>query len=35
LADRRSREILDPRRLVIGIIILAYLLILCVVAIRT
>jgi hypothetical protein len=35
LAYRRTREFLDPRRLVSGIIILAYLLILCMVAIRT
>jgi hypothetical protein len=35
LSYRRSREFLDPRRLVSGIIILAYLLILCIVAIRT
>jgi hypothetical protein len=35
LSYRRSREFLDPRRIVIGIIILAYLLILCMVAIRT
>jgi hypothetical protein len=35
LAYRRSRKFLDPRRLVIGIIILAYLLSFCVVAILT
>ena len=35
LAYRRSREFLDPRRLVIGFIILAYLLSICIVAILT
>jgi hypothetical protein len=35
LAYRRSREFLDPRRLVIGLIILAYLLSICIVAILT
>jgi hypothetical protein len=35
LSYRRSREFLDRRRIAIGTIILAYLLILCMVAIRT